>query len=125
MTSKDLRTGMLVKLEDGSVCVVFRECLRVAPEGIITAKFALVDARGDVIYGDGYTDALEHKRHPSANIVEVRGSEVFNPRCILDLMDNKFEQSPCLWKRQVTKKMTLEEIEKILGHKVDIVNQPE
>lgn len=118
-----LEAGMLVKLADDTIAVVLTNCVEaIVDDEPQRRKFALVDRRGDCIYSHQYSVDLTHGKHSSGDIVEIRGSSIFNPRCLLDLMDNKFEQLPLLWKRETAKKMTLEEIEKILGHKVEIVN---
>lgn len=120
-----LETGMLVKLADDTIAIVIENVVRgrSVPDNEVTRSvFALVDSRGDAIYSDGYSPDLTHKRHSSGDIVEIRGGSIFNPRSILYLMENKFDQLPLLWKRETAKKMTIEEIEKILGYKVDIVN---
>lgn len=117
-----LETGMLVKLADDTIAIVLTNCVETIANGEPQhRKFVLLDRRGDAIYSHQYSVDLTHGKHSSGDIVEIRGTSIFNPRCILDLMENKFDQLPLLWKRETAKKMTLEEIEKILGHKVEIV----
>lgn len=117
-----LETGMLVKLADDTIAIVLTNYVEaMIGEEPAHRKFVLVDRRGDAVYSHQYSVDLTHCKHSSGDIVEIRGSSIFNPKCILDLMENKFDQLPLLWKRDVAKKMTLEQIEAILGYKVDIV----
>jgi hypothetical protein len=54
-----------------------------------------------------------------------RVDEVWGPASPMRLMDNTTEGRERLWERDDTKRMTLEEIEKALGHKVKVVKAGE
>jgi hypothetical protein len=53
----------------------------------------------------------------------VRIDEVWGCTSPMQLMDNVPVGRECLWKRDDTKRMTLEEIGKALGHKVEVVER--
>lgn len=48
--------------------------------------------------------------------------EVYGTTSNAHMLDNSTDGRQLLWKRQVPKKMTVEEIEKILGYKIEIVS---
>ena len=111
MTKSDLKTGMLVTLRNGK-----KMCVYLNVEISIT-KNADVITNGDTWLGlNFFDDNLNCRMGSDMDIVEI---EV--PLIYTDLRHHNGTKS--IWQRQKPKKMTVAEVEKILGYKVEIISE--
>lgn len=115
-TKDDLKVGYVVKMRDGSLNMVMPN----NNDELIT-----VDASGGWMYLKRYNDCLFNSCNDllvsntsNFDIMEVYGRAKPNNETLkLDISDRDL-----LWKREEAKKMTVEEIEKELGYKIEIVS---
>jgi hypothetical protein len=110
MTKKDLRTGHIVTLRNGNKYKVFLNA-------------SIVFGTGDAIVRDigfmplnNFDINLEHKADMNMDIVKVECVDAYH---LLDKPIGSVEYET-VWER--TKKMTVAEIEAILGYKVEIIS---
>ena len=116
MTKSELLTGMTVTLRNGERKIVYlKACSFCNPEGmniLIGSEFwsKLDDYNNDLTYnGDAQRDIIK---------VEI-------PNVIYDLFHplSETNRSEIIWERpEPRKKITISEIEAILGYKVEIIN---
>lgn len=105
MTKKDLRDGMIVETRGGKRYLVMNGC-RVARR--VEGYIILENQRIDLTYpSDDYF---------TIDKVYANDNDVFDLRSMFE------NPGKLLWARTTTKEMTLEEIEKELGHKVKLVD---
>lgn len=124
-TRDDLKPGYIIKLRDGtfhSIQMVGRETL-IATDG--HSKWGYLTRCWDIRMNstDHGGKTFPHVTYDKLkDIVAVygyiQGSENY-AHCGWISSDNR----PLLWSRQEAKKMTVEEIEKALGYKVEIVSE--
>lgn len=135
---KDVHSGYVVKFRNGKLAL----CMRVGAK--FTKIFACVDEESSklgaiesqtFVYASRYVgyrcmryDVCKNMfvGHHDFDIVEVYGliEGVRNYLNVGDTGPISIKNRPLLWEEEVPKKMTLEEIEKKLGHKVEIVEAP-
>ena len=119
MTKSDLKTGMIVTRRDGKKWTVYRNC-----------ACAFSHQIHDDVFVDASISSWEPFEYYTEDLLNKSG------RTELDIMKIElvhhpydFNKFPCnakvdkiLWVRDDTKKMTVAEIESILGYKVEIVS---
>lgn len=115
MTKSELKTGMLVVLRNGVKMTVYRHCETTAPikEGVFVNKYA-----NSWNYMAEYSEDLIHEARSDLDIMKVE--KVIHPYCFQRNPDEIFDIQTC-WVREEARKMTKEEIEEILGYKIEIV----
>ena len=115
-TKDDLKAGYVVKYRNGDLEMVLMSgtygnedpmLISVGPSGNWT------DIAKDI--DDNLLCTRAHMRH--YDIVEVYGYSLY-ANCARDVST---DDRKLLWKREEAKKMTVSEIEKILGYKVEVV----
>ena len=122
MTLNDLKTGMIVTWRDGRKCIVLRD----------TPEFGkLFDTYRNLLvncYGKGWTtlshynDDFTNKFADFYDIVKVEVPD--HPYDCFDYRRNTFN-SKVIWEDKTAVKMTVAEIEKKLGYKIEIVSDNE
>jgi hypothetical protein len=127
---EDIKAGYLLRctqLKEGRVFnMTVIPCKRSAPplfwfDNTIQTKdgdLACCNPGKDWVPLTGFDSHLIH-----ANTYRI--DEIWGPAAPMRLMDNTTEGRERLWLRDDTKRMTLEEIEKALGHKVKVVKAGE
>ena len=115
MKKSNLRTGHVVTLRNGDSYMVFRNCMYHNAKDIIVNKnnswFYLNDFNEDLTFND--EEAWCIKPH-IWDIVKVETTS--HPYALV----KEFGTNKTVWKEE-RKKMTVSEIEKILGYKVEII----
>lgn len=118
MTKSELKTGMIVTRRDGKKMTVYRNC---------ACSFAgeihndvLVDASDKTWHTlDYYTeDLINDKGYHEFDIVKV---ELVNHPYDFNKYPFDAKINKTLWERSDAQKLTVADIEKILGYKVEIV----
>lgn len=119
MTKSDLKTGMIVTRRDGKRFTVYRNCAAESYSKLETD--VLVDALNSMWHPLEYYDEDLTNNRGNRDFDIVKVELVHHPY--------DFNKFPCnakivktLWTRDDTKKMTVAEIESILGYKVEIVS---
>ena len=109
MRKEDLKVNDIVKIRDGTMYMVHA----------FMDKKVLVTAIGWNSF-DCYANSLleRDRRYTDFDIVEVR-----RPEKEYQLCHYNWEDAPIIWKRTLSKKMTLSEISKALGYEVEIVDE--
>lgn len=117
MTKSNLRTGHVVTLRDGTVYRVYIDavtstCLPNEHCDILTNGVTWTNLKG-------YNEDLTHHNNSERDIVKVQ-----QVRCKIDLysVGNDCIFAMPIWEREEKKKMTVAEIEAILGYGVEIVS---
>ena len=121
MTKSELKTGMIVTRRDGKRLTVYRNCACSFGHSIHNDVF--VDASDEIWHSmEYYSEDLKNlKGYPEYDIVKVE--LVWHP---YDYNKYPFDadRTKVLWERtDPKKKMTVAEIESILGYKVEIVSE--
>ena len=128
---EEIHSGYSVKFRNG----VYALCMRVGPTFkkifVITGPFAKVffgsKNEDSWVYADSYVNSKyvgkNKKIQPNWDIVAVYGLVEGVDNYIVAPSASYVDHRPLLWEEEVPKKMTLEEIEEKLGHKVEIVEQ--
>ncbi len=119
MTKSELKTGMIVTRKDGIQNVVYRDVVWGNCNEMDCTEGVLVNKNKRSWNGlSRYNEDLTHKHNVGYDIIKVE-----KPKHPYDLQKNPNEvEATLLWVREEAKKMTVEEIEKILGYKVEIVS---
>lgn len=110
MKKNDLKVGYVVKNREGNLYMVMEH-----------AKDGLIIIREDEKHWNQlchFKDDLTNHCFAELDIVEVYGF----PDHWKDAMRITDGNRPLLWKREKAKKMTVEEVEKELGYKIEIVS---
>lgn len=120
MTKSELKTGMIVTQRGGKKLTVYRNC--VCSFGSSIHNDVLVDAGVDCWHSlDYYTEDLRsNKGYPEFDIVKV---ELAHHPYDFNKYPHEAKVTKVLWERSEVKKMTVAEVEKILGYKVEIVSE--
>ena len=117
MTKSELLTGMTVTLRNGERKIVYlKACSSYNPEGMNI----LLGSTGFWGKLDNYNNDLTYNGDAQRDIIKV---EI--PNVIYDLFYplSETNRSEIIWERpEPRKKTTISEIEKILGYKVEIIN---
>ena len=121
MTKSELKTGMIVTRRDGKKLTVYRNCA--CSFGHTIHNDVFVDASDETWHPmDNYSeDLINNKGYPEYDIVKVE--TVRHP---YDYNKYPFDAKigDILWVRtEPKKKMTVAEIESILGYKVEIISE--
>lgn len=116
MTKSNLRTGMIVTHRNGDRRIVYNN---ICVQSVYDGESILMNSTGVWCNLSNYHKDLTHKDFSELDIVKV----AVIPR-VVD-MHNPFDvtYTQTIWERpEPTKKITISEIEKILGYKVEIIN---
>lgn len=119
MTKSDLKTGMTVKLRNGDLYKVLKDV-----DTLLYGHQDIFFANKEIgfIHGNFFDDNLICIG--SAPCIDGHTLDIIE---IYDYINNgnilKFDTNNILWKRPETKKMTVSEVEKILGYKVEIISE--
>ena len=124
MTKSELKTGMVVTYRDGRKAMVFKDCadnnfptiFREEASMLISEEATWLDLHyinEDLLYTDVYTDDLD--------IIMVEAAK--HPFVLWLPYDQK--NYTVIWERNPPKKMTVAEIEAILGYRVEIISEKE
>ena len=116
MTKSDLRTGMIVTYREGRRGVVY---LNVYPVQLDKSNDVIVDNGDGWMRLADYNEDLTCKSYDKYDIVKIES--VPNVLWFTTPFDEKLK-TKVLWERPETKKITISEIENILGYKVEIIN---
>lgn len=121
MTKSELKTGMIVTRRDGMKNTVYRDVVWSDCIGNDCTKGVVVN----VAYSSwnplsGYNEDLTNKHASCFDIIKVE-----KPKHPFYLQKDPKEcvKTELLWEREESKKMTVEEIEEILGYKIEIVSE--
>lgn len=106
-TKDDLKVGYVVKLRNGDVRI-YMPCS--------FFSFSLVSTNGTIT--SCYDIDLRNTEDSCWDVMEVYGYAKNAGSALMTSIQNR----ELLWKREETKKMTVEEIEKELGYKIEIVS---
>ena len=124
MTKSELKTGMVVTYRDGREAMVFKDCadnnfpniFKKEASMLISEEATWLDLRfinEDLLYTSGCVNDLD--------IIMVEC--VRRPSLLWQHYDPK--NYTVIWERNPPKKMTVAEIEAILGYRVEIVSEKE
>ena len=113
-TKDDLKVGYVVKLRDGSLEMVIMSGVCGNDPMLISVG---TSGRWTNIAQDIDDNLCRHDNKRDYDIVEVYGYSTY-AYCALKVST---ENRELLWKREEAKKMTVSEIEKALGYKVEVV----
>lgn len=121
MTKSELKTGMIVTMRDGHKLTVYKNCACSFENDI--HKDVLTDASVDRWHPLEYftEDLLNNQGYPEFDIVKI---EIV--RYPYDFNKYPFNAKiyKTIWERpNPAKKMTVAEIEKILGYKIEVVSE--
>lgn len=126
MKLSDLKTGMHVILRDGDEYIVLKDtclcnCLCNAYD-YDTYEKNIIKTLNSKTYTslDNYNEDFTSTRFKGLDIVEVYTCDCIT--AILESVKNEPDSFIRIFEERPTKKMTLEEIEKELGYKIEIVN---
>lgn len=116
MNKFNLRTGHVVTLRNGETYMVFRNCMYHNGKDVLVNKhnswFRLSDFKDDLTFDD----SIACINYPDKwDIMKVETT--LHPYALVE----DYGKGKVIWERQEAKKMTVSEIEKILGFKVEIV----
>jgi hypothetical protein len=119
MTKSELKTGMVVTRRDGMKLTVYRNCG--CSFGHTIHNDVIVNGYSENWHPlDNYTeDLLNNKGYPEYDIVKV---ELVHHPYDYNRYPFNAERVKTLWERKDVKKMTVAEIESILGYKVEIIS---
>ena len=112
MEIKDIKSGYVVVTRGGERLIVTR-----TNQDYFTKCFG---NRDGYVYADCYDENLCHNGTKVFDIVKVYGlsNDPGRALCITDLSTR-----PLLWERPKPKKLTFEQIEKLLGYPIEIVSE--
>ena len=123
---KDLRSGYMVELRNGQTFLVTRVgrfTRALVHPGAITWHYLESTYNEDLTCKKMVPTAPYNKPHKSLDIVKVWGLQEaieYYPRALDLLADGR----KLLWERKEAKKLTVNEISKLLGYEVEIVGEP-
>ena len=123
-TRDDLKVGYVVKLRDGRLCMV-------AEIGNKGSLILVCAEHGGYDYVSRWNTGLtfnsyaaygypKRVKEDGHDIVEVYG-HINNSTYYDDALNISTDHRPLLWSRETVKKMTVSEIEKKLGYKIEVV----
>ena len=114
MTKSDLRTGMIITYREGRRGMVY---LNVYPAMMNNSNDIIVDEGNGWMRLADYNEDLTCKNYDKYDIVKIESA----PNALwFPTPFDKEMKTKVLWER--TKKMTISEIEDILGYKIEIIN---
>lgn len=128
MTLNDLKTGMIVTTRNGYEYTVIRDHCSTNITGCDVFVRCIDNTRGwlnvreynpDLSFTDKWSDKQENR---AWDIVKVEVCE--HPFGFMDLNYNRDDRK-VIWEEPPAKKLTVSEIEKLLGYKVEIVSEEE
>lgn len=128
MKTTDLKVGDIVKTRDGNAHIVLSN--NTSPNGL--SLFSAV-SMGCYAYLSSYDENMNHKLHESHDIIAVYKASEPNKNyayqltrdimVIVDTISFNAYNIKWDWERNEKKKLTVSEIEKILGYGVEIVSE--
>ena len=111
-----LKTGHVVTLRNGESYMVFRNCMYHNAKDVLVNKdkswFRLSDFKDDLTFDDS-SEFINYPRN--CDIMKVETTE--HPYSLVE----NYGKKKVVWERHEAKKITVSEIEKILGFKIEIV----
>ena len=120
MTKSELRTGMVVTYRDGRKAMVYTDChYSYLPNDLKSMAGALITEEGTWSDLRCYNENLTSTSHPDLDIMEVEIVE--HPRFLWASYNSNHYRT--IWERNPPKKMTVAEIESILGYRVEIISE--
>lgn len=122
MTKADLRTGMIVTLRNGDEYMVYRDYAATWTENGSYSSDCLVLTTGETGWRDlnNFANDLTSKSAHKSDIVKVE--KVTHPLAFICPNYEKAERK-VLWCRNEPRKYTHKQIEDILGHKFELVEE--
>lgn len=118
MNKFNLRTGHVVTLRNGETYMVFRNCMYHNGKDVLVNKhnswFRLSDFKDDLTFDDN-TAYSNYTRDWDIMKVET----TLHPYALVE----DYGKGKVIWERQEAKRMTVSEIEKILGFKIEVVSE--
>lgn len=123
MKLSDLKTGMHVILRDGDEYIVLKDTCLYSTYDYDTYEKNIIKRLNSKAYTslDNYNEDFTSTRFKDLDIVEVYSCNCVT--AILESVKNEPDSFIRIFEERPTKKMTLEEIEKELGYKIEIVNE--
>lgn len=113
MTLNDLKTGMIVKIREGSSYIIMRDFI---DEGDILAGLSCNNVISNTWTSlSNYNQDMTHSELPNLDIVSVYAS----PEYSVDT------PTKLLWERKEYKEVTIQEIQEKFGCKVKIIDDKE
>lgn len=121
MTLNDLKTGMIVTCRNGREYTVIRDRV---PDALTKSDLFIRNTESGVSHNrfDEYNENLTAKRTSEFDIVKIERCN--HPYAFIDLSRGKHHRVT-VWKEESRKKLTVAEIENLLGYKVEIVSEEE
>ena len=113
-TKNDLRAGYIVVIDGAPHMVMYAQSKQ---SGMCNRIIAVNNHGGWTDLNEFYTDDLVHANDGNLTITEVYGYNKYAHMA----REVSTDQRPLLWKRAEAKKMTISEIEKELGYKIEVV----
>lgn len=121
MTLNDLKTGMIVTCRNGREYTVIRDRV---PDTFTSSDLFVRFCENDPSHNrfDEYNNNLTARLNSEFDIVKIEKAN--HPYAFLNLNYGKHHRVT-IWKEEKRKKLTVAEIENLLGYKVEIVSEEE
>lgn len=127
MTKEDLKTGMLVEIENGNLYIVLKDTDVFGHRDVLSS---INFKHGGYLALDDYSETLEffttNFGWGEFTIKTVYDYETYPGTLFRDLIalgKPRADRMTLLWKREPRKRMTLKEVEEELGYKVEIIQE--
>lgn len=111
MRKEDLKIGMVVEDREGGLFMLM-------PHNNVDYDLVLSN-RNSWIKFKNFNNDLTHSKFEDLDIMKVYGFTNYPVHTTIISTDNR----KLLWKREEAKKMTVAEIENILGYKIEVVSE--
>lgn len=122
MTLNDLKTGMIVTWRNGRKATVLRDTICFKSPITKSTNFLVACSGDSWTTLTNYNDDFKNKFVPGYDIVKVEVPD--HPFDCFDYERND-SHSEVVWEENPVVKMTVSEIEKKLGYKIEIVSEEE
>ena len=123
MNKRELETGMIVKLRNGSKLIVVKDVCSKGSLDLESYLYPILNIGNIINFRvtlSSYTWLLNHNQYESLDIVEV-WKIPFDNILTLDLNFDLEDKAELIYKRTV--RMTLKEIEEELGYQIELVEE--
>lgn len=120
MTKSELKTGMIVTRRDGRKLTVYRDCVCSFEDAIHNDVF--VNGTSKCWHSFDYFDEDLTNNHGYKEF-DIMKVELAHHPYDFNRYPNNADVTKVLWEREEVKKMTVAEVEAILGYKVEIVSE--
>ena len=115
MTKSELKTGHVATLRNGQKYMIYKDVC-------FSGKTTVLIASNGHIYLDSFNDDLTHHNSGSFDIIKIE--ECLLAMNLVQNVDQIYElHMKHIWERKEPKKMTVAEIEAILGYKIEVVSE--